>query len=368
MQRGITAIVAATLVLAALGFAWRMRAVPSPLTRAAGAPAVAGAPAAVVNIKDFGAQGDGLERSAAVNSRAFQQAFQSLSKSGGGTVRIPAGVFVVDATITIRDIDRIHIQGDGSDSSSIRLGRVAAAGHHSVIRIHASTADRRDLSVTDLTVDSGWSEHRDRAEGAAGIELISDNGFRPIGVRIARCRIRNLAGDGITLRSPGRTSPGPHQIEITENVIEDFGHHERNRMGIAIIGGSDITITRNVIDATRAGRASAPIDFEPNPGEGQTIRGIRIQDNVLIGPPGGVAISVITMPGGSIVEQVTIQHNAIVVPTQGAGIRFIAREGKLDSLIVERNAVAADRPIDYEVRDGGRVAPISPFAAVRKRD
>lgn len=60
------------------------------------------------NVQDYGAIGDGLTDDTA----AIQAAIDAVEAVGGGTVRIPAGIYVVSSTITIDDCG-VNLVGDG---------------------------------------------------------------------------------------------------------------------------------------------------------------------------------------------------------------------------------------------------------------
>jgi len=71
----------------------------------------------VVNVKDFGAVGDGV----ADDTAAIQAAIDNVNSNGGGLVYFPSTVgnfYAVKQTFTIGD--KTHLLGDGSDSSHIK--------------------------------------------------------------------------------------------------------------------------------------------------------------------------------------------------------------------------------------------------------
>jgi hypothetical protein len=70
-----------------------------------------------VNVKDYGAVGDGVTDDTA----AIQAAIDAAGASGGGTVRLPVGSYAISSTITIGDgvpgtastYNNVHLMGDG---------------------------------------------------------------------------------------------------------------------------------------------------------------------------------------------------------------------------------------------------------------
>src|SRR5882724_3803219 len=81
-------------------------------SKVSGAPAPAGTPkdagARVYNIRDFGAKGDGQ----ALDTAAVQAAIDACNKDQGGTVLVPAGVFVI-GTIEMKSNVTLHIVAQG---------------------------------------------------------------------------------------------------------------------------------------------------------------------------------------------------------------------------------------------------------------
>jgi polygalacturonase len=74
-----------------------------------------------VNVKDYGAKGDGVSD----DVNAFQAAEDFVAAKGGGTVYVPSGVYIVSQPFYHRSF--VTLTGDG-DNSIIRNNVVSPAG------------------------------------------------------------------------------------------------------------------------------------------------------------------------------------------------------------------------------------------------
>lgn len=130
-----------SLVLLLIGFASQAADTNSPLT--------APAPRTEFNVRDFGAKGDGLAKDTA----ALQKALDACATGGGGTVVVPAGIYltgslVLGANTTLRLEDRANLNGS-PDIADYPLVRVRwegefAQGHRALLS--AENADNLTIS------------------------------------------------------------------------------------------------------------------------------------------------------------------------------------------------------------------------------
>jgi hypothetical protein len=147
------------------------------------APALAAAPAAngesaagarVYNIVDFGAKGDGKT----LNTQAVQQAIDACHKDQGGTVLVPAGVFVI-GTVELKSNVTLHIAAQGR-----LLGSADGKQYHAADAIPL----RGDATLNDGNVGLIFAVNAENItiEGAGTID-----------------------GQGAQFRSPSRGVPPP---------------------------------------------------------------------------------------------------------------------------------------------------------------
>ena len=93
---------------------------------------------AEVNVKDFGAVGDGVTDDTA----AIQAAIDSLSS--GGIVNLPVGTYLTSATINI-NVAGIHLSGSGSTVGNVKI--LASHTNGPVIRVSKAASHISDLMV-----------------------------------------------------------------------------------------------------------------------------------------------------------------------------------------------------------------------------
>lgn len=130
----------------------------------------------VANVKDFGAIGDGI----ADDTAAIQQAIDQMMGAGGGTVLIPAGVYLISAALTIT-APFITILGPG------KLFKQTGTKTFT-IKITAPWVEINGLQIDgnrDGQSQFYWAYDEIRLEDGAS------------NCRITRCSIENSAGTGI---------------------------------------------------------------------------------------------------------------------------------------------------------------------------
>ncbi|OLO27343.1 hypothetical protein BTA37_25220 [Priestia megaterium] len=67
---------------------------------------------AAINVKNFGAKGDGVTD----DTEAIQNAIDSVNQKVGGTIYFPTGTYTISASIEIKNKNKIKINGDGYSS------------------------------------------------------------------------------------------------------------------------------------------------------------------------------------------------------------------------------------------------------------
>lgn len=98
-----------------------------------------------VNVKDYGAKGDGVTD----DTVAIQAAIDAAIVAGRGVkrVRFPAGVYIVSAALTAREVAGLHVRGDGKRLT--RIVPLAGLAGGSVFK----WTNVRDSSISCLTID-----------------------------------------------------------------------------------------------------------------------------------------------------------------------------------------------------------------------
>jgi parallel beta-helix repeat protein len=125
-----------------------------------------------VNVKSYGAVGDGIRNDTA----AFQAALKSLVDAGGGVCLVPKGKYIISASgITAPYIpavsSNVHLLGEGRGASVLKVNGMPTN--------HLLQCDGDNWSVENLTIDMGDYTSR----GSAAINCKGDNW------RVANCAI-----------------------------------------------------------------------------------------------------------------------------------------------------------------------------------
>ncbi|MFX4262551.1 glycosyl hydrolase family 28-related protein [Pelotomaculum propionicicum] len=177
----------------------------------------------LINVKDFGAKGDGETDDTA----ALQQAINSLAPDGGTVVFSP-GTYITSNQITVRD--KVSLIGSGTNVTAIKN-----INNTHILRLDK---DASDLTVRGLTLDGN--------KGLTGYGILAVTANKNI--VIESCRICNTGSIGILF-----SNPGIENVIIRDNVLYDIGssrieHAGYEGNGLYLGGGaSRIQVHRNSI-------------------------------------------------------------------------------------------------------------------------
>ncbi len=250
----------------------------------------------VLNVRDYGAVGDGKRN----DTTAFQRAAAEIQRAGGGTILIPPGVYVVgrqtraarpglgygyrgqDIISLVDCKDPVRIIGR---KASLRLADGLKFGSFHPVTEQALTPEMpfvdRDYQAT---IGSMISVERCVDVEIAGLELDGnsdrlqlggmwgDTGWQipAIGIftsanerlRISDVNIHHHALDGIQIGHPGLTltdTPKPH-------TLVDVTSDHNGRQGLSWVGGNSLSVIRSQFNHNGKGRISsspgAGIDVE----------------------------------------------------------------------------------------------------------
>lgn len=179
-----------------------------------------------LNVRDFGAHGDGSTD----DTGALQAAIDAV-REHGGSVHLPPGVYV---TRKLTLYSRVHLRGAGGDATTLKL---ADGANTAIIESDdfARFTGTRSIggitlfSIRDLTLD-GNKEHNKR--GGYGVRLYG-YGFELTEVIAFNCR-----NDGVfTEWGPGANLPLPsHQMEARLTAVRS---HDNEGHGFSISGPHD---------------------------------------------------------------------------------------------------------------------------------
>jgi hypothetical protein len=169
------------------------------------------ASAGTVNVKSFGAKGNGT----ADDTEALRKAFASLAKTGG-TIYFPAGVYLTDI-IDIRPEKGMSITVSGAGVGSVvKLG----AKFVKPIAVFFCEVPGVKLSFNQLTVDGNYMNRTRAWKTTASRQIEPDqqvNGifaYNVYSLNVTDCSIRAVHGDAIACYSA-------EKLTANKNVIEN---------------------------------------------------------------------------------------------------------------------------------------------------
>lgn len=193
-----------------------------------------------LNVKDFGAVGDGRVD----DTLALQAAIDAASAAGGGTVVIPSGTYIVSAQASGNALilkDNVLLEGDTTDRPTLKLANGSSADIDGILR-----ADGDAVGVSGLVIDG----NRAHTTGVVSDLSLGDGAQ----LTLNYVQATNASGYGLDLRAEGG------QVQSNKAYVDYNGQ-----------GG--------VITAGLVGSALDDLIVRDNDGNGLTTQGaVRVQD------------------------------------------------------------------------------------------
>lgn len=246
----------------------------------------------VVNVKDFGAKGDGTTD----DTKAFQHLIDSLAATGGGTVFVPTGNYAIDAKVSIYLKSRVDLMMQDT------LTLLSAIPNNSQSYKIISITDATDVRVTGGKIVGERYQHtiadpNHPGEWGMGIGIYSSKK-----VQIDNMVIVDCWGDGIYINSNGESAE-PCKFIVINKVIS----RNNRRQGMSILKSNFVRVKNSKFLYTNGTSPQAGIDIEPNTG---TARKITIVNSECAYNAGhGIMTWVNSVP--TIITDVRIQNNEI---------------------------------------------------------
>ena len=275
-----------------------------------------------INVRNHGARGNGSTDDTA----AFQRAINALP-SGGGTVVVPEGTYVIDPTRKVRLRGKMHLR------LASRAKLVAKA--NSQPRAYVLYAE----SVNDLEISGGQIVgDRYRHKGTTGEwgHAIMIRGCKRVTVR--DIRLSDCWGDGISVASAnvnGRDNPWEPSYDVVVANIVSTGNR---RQGMSIGGVRNMKVIDCEFSNTRGIKPGCGIDIEPDKFNLDRAENVRIE-NCLIRNNQGNGILVYHRVKQVVIKNCKIErNNGFGILTMGATTGYINRNklghNRLDGLCV----------------------------------
>lgn len=240
----------------------------------------AGGLAATLNVKSYGARGDGRTDDTAAIVKAVSAARQSTDH----VLYFPDGRYRYSHHI---DLDGVHVEGAGptrtffealnnTDSAWVLIGNAPGLRNVSIRPVSLPTQRASTPESAGVHVSNATSFLVDRVQitgtASAGIIVRGSGGIASAYARISYCSVQKTLADGIHM------TLGSHHIEVDSNQVSGVGddmiavvsyrsqpamtHHVRitNNVltgntwgrGISVVGGTDVTIAENTISRSSA--------------------------------------------------------------------------------------------------------------------
>jgi polygalacturonase len=212
----------------------------------------------VRNVKNYGAYGNGSHD----DTTGFQRAIDSLP-STGGTVYVPAGTYLIDATRSIRLRSLMHLK---LDPGAKLLAKATSADRYYVVNAY---------NVHDIEISGGQIVgERDRHLGSTGQwgHCIGVRGCKRVTVR--DIRLSKGWGDGISIGA----SNGSTTILSDDVAVANIVSTGNRRQGMTIGRCRNVRVYDSEFSYTSGIKPGCGIDIEPDPFGTTICDTVRIQN------------------------------------------------------------------------------------------
>lgn len=163
----------------------------------------------VVNVKEFGARGDGVSDAAS----AINNCISFLSAAGGGVAYVPAGDYVVGSTIVMRS--NTTLEGDGTTSrilsSATDKNDVITNESADLLDTNEFNPDDESIHIRNLYVNGNGRNRPGGQPRASAIRLKNCKSSSVTG-----CYVENASWYGIEIKACW-------DIDVTGNLVTDCG-------------------------------------------------------------------------------------------------------------------------------------------------
>jgi hypothetical protein len=245
----------------------------------------------VLNVRNLGAKGDGTTD----DTRAFQNAIDSIASLGGGTVFVASGKFLIDGDVSVKL--KSHVTLRFEDSTAELITKPTKSQRFYVLMVLNAT----DVNIIGGKIIGDRKEHLDiTGEWGMGIAVYASRN-----VIINGTKIYNCWGDGIVIGAKGGApyfAPNASLNITVKNVTSD----NNRRQAITIGKANGVLIDSCILTNTNGTKPMAGIDIEPDK---DTAQNITIQNSLLAYNKGnGIEIYA---NRSSVVQNVMVKNNFI---------------------------------------------------------
>lgn len=200
-----------------------------------------------IDVRQHGARGDGRSD----ETRAIQAAIDALP-AGGGTVVVPAGLYLINPLRSLRLRDRMHLQL-AQDAWLIAMPNAAPRAY--VLNVH----DVEEVEVSGGHILGERERHRG-GEGEWGHGIMVRGAER---VTVRDMRIQRCWGDAISIGGISGVQPRPSRDVVISNVVCSANR----RQGLTIGRSRRVRVSGSAFIDTGGVLPGCGIDVEPDPGD-----------------------------------------------------------------------------------------------------
>jgi hypothetical protein len=254
-----------------------------------------------LNVRDFGAKGDGATNAQADDTLALQAAFAAIPPSGA-LICVPPGIYMVSKSLALKS--NTYLKGAGPGTV---FKRKDSGGD---IVFFSETVTDVTVEAISIDINGALPIPPDDDSWACGLVFRTQCSFIRIrDIRVfdstktnvcCRCGIlvqesdhvwieRNYLADGLRLKAGGVGD----KLIIQNNIVEDAND---NAITIAMMASPtktiNYTIVGNIVKAARGSSIYIGDDGGEIEVEGLTYQNILVGGNILVGPAGGVMLIV----------------------------------------------------------------------------
>lgn len=199
----------------------------------------------VLNVKKTGAIGDGVTD----DTKAIQKAIDSLAALGGGTVKVPSGVYAINAKVSLQMKTNVDLYMP--DTTSVLQAIPNDTMNYIIVKI----ADASNVRVFGGKILGERNQHTGtNGEWGMGIGV-----YGGINILIQNVVIADCWGDGIYINENASKTVTSAFVHIKKVISRN-----NRRQGLSIIKATYVSVSNSQFIYTNGTAPQAGIDIEPN--------------------------------------------------------------------------------------------------------
>lgn len=248
----------------------------------------------LVNVREFGAKGDGT-----TDDRASIMNAVIAASAKGGTVFFPPGTYLISLGLDI-NYSNVTLMGASPFASTIKL-----AVSSSFI-IDTEPAQQSNIGIVNLGIDGSKDAQADSTGGIGIYFRKVDKGF------IRNCYIHDVARSGIIIGLANDGTPC-NDIDVSGNLLVNCGLAAggggHDKVGIGVVNGRRVTVIGNIIrNCVLTG-----IDLEKHGSDLDVLEQIVVANNVIEAGPYNFSevFGIAVLGAGFFCSDITLSGNII---------------------------------------------------------